>query len=245
MLFRSLREDLAVRETETARLQAEVRRLEAALADRPAGADADALRAEIARLRSSRGANATAVDSLRQALALAETESARAADRAAADVAALRAEVDRLDAELRRVAEERDRLRTGTGGAWAPAGGPGVNTHASGPGPLDQPFTEGRLAISLPGFDHGRLRNADEVRAIMAGALLPVAALQGRSSGDVLVMFVTDTEGTVVRTEIAEPVTPEVDAVAEEIVRTMRITPPQVDGQNAVLRSQVRVRFSR
>jgi hypothetical protein len=40
-------------------------------------------------------------------------------------------------------------------------------------------------------------------------------------------------------------VAPEVDIAAERIVRLMRITPPRVHGRPAVLRSQVRVRFSR
>ncbi|HLA63075.1 MAG TPA: hypothetical protein VK610_01500 [Rhodothermales bacterium] len=268
-----LREDLAVRDTETRRLHARVTALEARLAAAPPSTDTEALRAELALARGTRSVSSAEGDSLRAELARVGTENARAADRAAADVAALRAEVDRLDAELHRITAERDALRstvgaststgtttgtttstgtgtststtTTTGTGMAEAGGPGVTTRTTTRGPLDQPFTEGRLAISLPNFDHSRLRNVEEVRGVMANALLPVAALEGHGSGDVLMMFVTDTAGNVVQTEVTESVTPTTDAVAQQIVRAMKIVPPTVEGQNAILRSQVRVRFSR
>jgi uncharacterized small protein (DUF1192 family) len=238
---------------ELARVRAERDALRARVGTTPPGASAapatagevERLRAEVARAEAERRAAIRQRDSLRAEAARASSgaravdgESARAADRAAADVMALRAELDLMSEELRRVRAERDAIRAGHTGA-APLDLPDRRT---GPG-YDEPG--GRLAISHPDFDHARLMNVGEVRTAMAEALLRPGVLLGRSSGDVLVMFVTDTTGQVVQTELAEPLAPEVDIAAERIVRLMRITPPRVHGRSAVLRSQVRVRFSR
>ncbi len=207
--------------------------------------DVARLRVELARVEAERSAAVRQRDSLRAEAARSsagaraiDSESARAADRAAADVAALRAELDLMSEELTRVRAERDAIRAGNTGV-VPLDLP---DRRRGPG-YDEPG--GRLAISLPEFDHGRLQNVDEVRAVMAETLLRPDALLGRASGDVLVMFVTDTTGAVVQAEVAVPVAPDVDIAAERIVRRMRIIPPRVRGRPAVLRSQVRVRFSR
>jgi hypothetical protein len=237
---------------ELARVSAERDALRARLnatgstASTPATADeVTRLRAEVARAEADRRAAVRTRDSLRAEAARAASgaraldgESARAADRAAADVAALRAELDLMSEELTRVRAERDAIRAGHRGV-APLD---IPDRRPGPG-FDEPG--GRLAISLPDLDHARLLNVGEVRTAMAETLLAPAALLGRSSGDVLIMFVTDTTGQVVRTEIATPVAPDVDTAAERIVRLMRITPPRIEGRPAVLRSQTRVRFSR
>ena len=82
--------------------------------------------------------------------------------------------------------------------------------------------------------------------ALGSTALLPrlasAAAVIGQPAPD---FRLTDTTGQVVQTAIASPVAPEVDVAAERIVSIMRIVPPQRNGRPAVLRSQVRVRFSR
>jgi TonB family protein len=202
------------------------------------------LRAQLARAEAARVEALRSRDSLLTARSHAggndplAAENARAADRAAAEVVALRTELDLMEAELERVRAERDAIRAGARTA-APLD---LADRRQGPG-FDEPG--GRLAISLPDFDYGRLQNVDEIRTAMAETLMRPDALEGHSTGEVLVMFVTDTTGQVTRTEIARGTTPMVDEAAERIVARMRIVPPRVDGRPAVLRSQVLVRFSR
>ena len=70
-------------------------------------------------------------------------------------------------------------------------------------------------------------------------------ALLTRAQGDVLVLFVTDTDGRVAEATVAEPLGSGLDALAERIVRTMRFVPPTVNGVPTVFRSQVTVSFRR
>ena len=60
-----------------------------------------------------------------------------------------------------------------------------------------------------------------------------------------LVLFETDTTGRVVRSAVPAPLGGGLDALAEDLVRSMRFEPPRVDGEPAPLRSQVLVRFER
>ncbi|MCH7628879.1 MAG: TonB family protein, partial [Proteobacteria bacterium] len=73
----------------------------------------------------------------------------------------------------------------------------------------------------------------------------PRLALMTRAAGDVLVLFVTDDDGWVIRAEVAEPIGSGLDIVAEQIVRTMHFKLQSVEDLPAALRSQVTVAFNR
>ena len=99
--------------------------------------------------------------------------------------------------------------------------------------------------IQLAGFDYDRLENPREVRRFLDDVEFPRLALMTRAAGEVLVLFVTDNDGWVIRAEVAEPIGSGLDIVAEQIVRTMHFKLQSVDGLSAALRSQVTVAFNR
>ena len=111
--------------------------------------------------------------------------------------------------------------------------------------PTSSPSSEERTAarVSIPDADLARLDNPGEIRARLEDTPYPEWAAASGLGGDVLVLFQTDTRGTVVRTAVPRPIGGGLDAVAEEIVRAMRFRPARADGQATRLRSQVVVRF--
>ena len=155
--------------------------------------------------------------------ALVEEQEAMQGDRArlAQELAAARAEIAELRAALARA-----------GGA------------PTQPAPRTPPSGVGTPMTTLPGFDFSRLANPDVVRRRLDEVRYPRWAEIGRIEGDVLVLFQTDRDGTVVRTAVPTPLGGGLDALAEELVRQMRFAPPTVSGQPTGLRSQVTVRFA-
>ena len=99
--------------------------------------------------------------------------------------------------------------------------------------------------IQLAGFDYDRLENPREVLRFIDDVEYPRLALMTRAAGDVLVLFVTDDDGWVIRAEVAEPIGSGLDIVAEQIVRTMHFKLQSVEDLPAALRSQVTVAFNR
>jgi len=99
--------------------------------------------------------------------------------------------------------------------------------------------------IQLTGFDYDRLENPREVLRFIDDVEFPHFAPMTRAGGDVLVLFVTDDDGWVIRAEVAEPIGSGLDIVAEQIVRTMHFKLQSVEDLPAALRSQVTVAFNR
>ncbi len=99
--------------------------------------------------------------------------------------------------------------------------------------------------IQLAGFDYDRLANPREVRRFIDDVEFPSFAPMTRAGGDVLVLFVTDNDGWVIRAEVAESIGSGLDIVAEQIVRTMHFKLQSVEGLQAALCSQVTVAFNR
>lgn len=189
----------------------------------------EALRSERNRLRS----------------ALAETEQER--DDALLHLEAMRLEAEQLRRELSNGSQSADRLRTERDALsneverlrailetlGAPPALPPTETPAPG-------LT---ARVSLPAFDLTRLVNGSEIQARLEATVYPDWALESRLGGDLLVLFQTDESGAVVRTAVPRPLGGGLDAMAEEIVRSMRFVPVRVNGRSTGLRSQVVVRF--
>lgn len=165
---------------------------------------------------------------------------------------ALRAERDALALQLDALRAERDRLagaRTSVAPAPrfdAPPVAPSGRMPEVEAPPVAEPLParDGSL-VYLPGFDFGRLRNADAIRRRLDTVAYPGWAAAGRLEGDVLVLFQTDATGRVIRTAVPTPLGGGLDALAEDLVREMRFVPPVVQGMPTGLRSQVVVRFER
>jgi len=215
-------------------------------ADRAAfEADRDALQAERAAFEAERRAAPSTDFAERKAL-LDQIASAQAERQALlTEQASLIAERDRLADELRR-------LRQRAAPTPKPIEPAATSSRTASPPPppsrqsvtVRTPVAEQDGAIAtLPGFDYGRLQNPDAIRTRLAEAEYPHWASVGRVDGDVLVLFMTDASGRVVRTAVPSPIGGGLDALAEDLVREMRFVPPVFDGEPAGLRSQVLVRF--
>ncbi|MEM6325876.1 MAG: energy transducer TonB [Bacteroidota bacterium] len=98
--------------------------------------------------------------------------------------------------------------------------------------------------ISFPSFDFGRLLNPAEVERQVEAATLPPRAVASGLRGEVLVLLQTDATGRVIQTAVPRPIGGGLDALAEDLVRTMQFRPPRVRGLPTGLRSQVLVRFN-
>lgn len=160
-----------------------------------------------------------------------------------AERAALRAERLALEAERERLALEREALhreRAAQPGAPQTSDAfPSLPVRPTVP-PAGLSAAP-RTAVSLPDLDIARVQNAPDVLAALAG--LQDEARRRGVRGDALVLYVTDNTGRVVRTAVARPLGGGLDALAEGLVQSIRFVPPVVDGQPAVVRSQVTVRF--
>lgn len=206
------------------------------------GRDGPTDRAELDRLRAERDRLRREVDRLtavRQATADRPTSPVSAGEAAMSAQAALqiavaerdraRSERDLAAAERDAARAERDALRLQVASLLAQR-----TTPATGP-------TTG--AVSLPGFDFGRLRNAPAIERRLAALAAAGWGAPGRAAGEVVVLYQTDTSGRVVRTAVPVLLGGGLDAMAEALVSEMLFAPPVVDGLPAVLRSQVAVRF--
>ncbi|MEO0559654.1 MAG: energy transducer TonB [Bacteroidota bacterium] len=196
---------------------------------------ADELARQLEKLRVER-------DQLRQALLLIQQER----DDALARLAALRDEVERLRLEVsgrrqpvEQLRAERDALRDEVRRLRASLDAVGTPPARRAPAPsLDTP-----TRLSLPGFDLTRLRNQAQIEARLRSTPYPEWAEFNGMGGDVLVLFQADETGAVIRTAVPRPVGGGLDALAEEIVRSMQFIPVRSDGQPTRLRSQVVMRF--
>ncbi|HYE96306.1 MAG TPA: TonB family protein [Rubricoccaceae bacterium] len=108
---------------------------------------------------------------------------------------------------------------------------------------LFAPSTAAQPSISFVGFDFARLQNAAEMREALAEAVYPEDAREAGIQGDVLVLFVADTTGRIIRAVPARR-RGGLEEAAAALVRQMRIIPPRIGGVPAELRSQVVVRFT-
>lgn len=199
----------------------------AALSAIPRGSESDA-RLALSEERQEMLAGLAAREAdLDRRQALVEEQEAMQGDRGrlAQELAAARAEIESLRAEL--------------AGARAQGAAP---ARPAVPSTSDEPRSGGAVAY-LPGFDFARLANPDQVRRRLDEIRYPRWASTGRIEGDVLVLFQTDRDGTVIRTAVPTPLGGGLDALAEDLVRQMRFAPPSVGGQPTGLRSQVTVRF--
>ena len=191
-------------------------------------------------------------DDLRASLARSESER----DNALLRLVALREEVERLRFEMsglgpseQQLRQERDALReevallrASLAALGTPAAQPPETTMRRPPEEMSPVTSSARL--SLPGFDLARLRNADQIQARLQSEAYPAWAQASAIGGEVLVLFQTDASGAVVRTAVPRPIGGGLDALAEEIVRSMQFIPARADGQPTGLRSQVVVRFT-
>ena len=202
----------------------------------------NALVAELARMRSELSGTSGRLRETEQALLALQAEAGRLRNerdelaRGAADENSLRAERDRLQAEVASLHAEISQLRQRPTPPQTPTPpsqpAPPVGSPASG------------ASIEFSGFDFARLANPDQVRQRLDTTEYPPLALRSGLAGDVLVLFQTDPEGRVIRTAVVRPLGGGLDALAEDLVRTMQFIPPTVEGQPTGLRSQVVVRFA-
>ncbi|MDX1420060.1 MAG: TonB family protein [Rubricoccaceae bacterium] len=204
------------------------------------------LEREVARLRAPAprtGSGPETASHLR-----ARVEAAEAARNAlVAQVAALRAERDDLAERVRALEAERDDLRATRAHlerdqALLAAERDALHREAEALR-ADLLLREGAPAVTLPGFDWSRLRNADAVSTLLQSLDVPRTALPDGAGGDALVLFATDGTGRVTEAAVAEPLGRGLDALAERVVRAMAFVPPVVDGTETGFRSQVVVRF--
>ena len=238
----AVRAEVTALRADVARLDAEVARLTGVLAQTRAERDrlteltsiqppeaasggADALAAELARVRSELSDASGRLRETERSLLTLQVETD-----------GLRSERDHLQGEVARLrAEVSDRRQRPTA--------PQPPTPPSQPAPLVGRPASG-ASIELSGFDFGRLANPDQVRQRLDATEYPPLAARSGLAGDVLVLFQTDPEGHVIRTAVARPLGGGLDALAEDLVRSMRFVPPIVEGRPTGLRSQVVVRFS-
>ena len=206
----------------------------------PPSSTTDELTRQLEALRAER-------DQLRSALAQTERER----DDGRLRLAALREEVERLRLEVRGEHQPVNQLRAERDALQEEVRRLRASLEALGTPPAQPPRMptnpvepEATARVSLPDFDLSRLYNRAEILDRLDATRYPEWAEASRIGGDVLVLFQTDANGSVVRTAVPRPLGGGLDALAEEIVRAMRFIPVRADGQPTGLRSQVVVRFT-
>ncbi|MEM1054849.1 MAG: hypothetical protein AAGI52_04940 [Bacteroidota bacterium] len=230
-------------DAEMARLRAEVDRLDAALTETRAERDRlaqltsvqtpelEARESEMDRLLEELDAARARIGALETQLAVSESARLALETEQVATQSAGGAERDALEAERNDPREQVDALRNEVERLRRDE----APSAPRAPVALDPEPTGAQ--ILFPGFDFGRLQNPDEVRQRIDST--PPAS----RTGDVLVLFQTDATGRVIRTAVPRPLGGDLDARAEQLVRSMIFRPARVDGIPTGLRSQVLVRF--
>ena len=240
-------------------LQDELARVRASRVSAPQGqlaAEADRLRGEADRLRADAARLADELAEVRgERDRLAELSAVAPGAPADADLSALRASLAALQTDLAAaqadLAGTREALRASEqarADLADEAARLGAEVQRLNGALLSRPAAPaygGDLmpTAMLPGFDLGRLANADAIRARLAEIEYPRWAALGRIQGDVLVLFQTDAAGRVIRTAVPQELGGGLDDLAEALVREMVFVPVTVGGQPTGLRSQVVVRF--